>query len=200
MDKNLNTMIDNVVNHNHPINNNITFYKTEIIKFFPYETRIINSYSITTDKISEIFQDILKNEIDTEYAICLNDVSPTYDNKTSGYRFSYSILNELDTFSGRIFYLLGKLCGIDLNTNPYITPSRVIFMLGLFLFIIGDTEDIQNTELKCIETITIMKKEKKTTIVFQTTECEDADELEKAIKRVFVFNPASTFSKKKFGK
>ncbi|QKE44561.1 hypothetical protein Yalta_114 [Yalta virus] len=200
MDSDLNKMIDNVVNHNHTINNNITFYKTKIIKFFPYETRIINSYSITSDKINDIFQDILKNEIDTEYAICLNDVCPSYDNKTSGYRFSYSISNELDSFSGKIFYLLGKLCDIDLKTNPHITPSRVIFMLGLFLFIIGDTENIQDTELKCIETITIMKKEKKTSIVFQTAECKDADELEKAIKRVFVFNPASSFSKKKFGK
>lgn len=196
----LNKLIDNVITNNHIINNDMNFFKTKIIKFFPYETKVINSFPITGDKVSDIFQDILKNEIDTEYSICLNDVTPGYDNKISGYRFTYSISNELDTFSGKIFYLLGKLCDIDLKTNPNITPSRVIFMLCLFMFIVDDVEQIQNTELKCIESISILKKDKKTNIVFQTSYCKDVDELEKAIKRVFIFNPSSTFTKKSFEK
>lgn len=197
---NLNKLINDVILNDHIIQNNMTFFKTKILMFDPYETKLVNSYAITGDKISDIYEEILKNEINTEYTICLNDITPGYDNKTSGYRLSYSVLNELDIFSGKIFYLLGKLCDIDLKTNFNVLPSRVIFMLCLFMFIINDTNKIQNTELKCIESISILRKDKKTNIVFQTGDCKDVDELEKAIKRVFIFNPTSSFTKKSFEK
>lgn len=176
----------------------ITFFKTEIISFLPYETKLHEKIEINKNNIYKIYKEILKNEINMEYSICLNDSLPNYDNKTNGYRLTYTISNNLDSFSNKIFFMLSKICKLDGRPNKELLPSRVIFMFALFLFLGYDTNQIQKTILKYIESIMILKKEKKTSIVFHVQDCDDIEEFEKAIKKVFIFNPSSTFSQKKF--
>lgn len=176
----------------------IKYFKTEILSFLPYRTKIHEEIEVNKNNIYKIYNDILKNETNIEYSICLNDSVPNYDNKTNGYRLTYTISNNLDSFSNKIFFMLSKICKLDSRPNKELLPSRVIFMLGLFLFLGYDSFQVQNTMLKYIESIIILKKERKTSIVFHVKDCDDIEELEKIIKKVFIFNPSSTFSQKKF--
>lgn len=192
--------INNFVLNKTSIPSNIKFFKTEIVSIIPYKTKLIDSYHITSENLIEIYNEIINNKVNIEYSVCLNDCLPSYDNKTEGYRLTYTITNNLNVFDSTIFSLLGTFCEINLDSEKDLKPLEVMFILGLLLFTINDTNEIQNTVLKTIESISFLKKEKKTNIVFQTTYCDDVEELENAIKRVFVFKPTSLFTKKKFNK
>lgn len=176
----------------------VTFFKTEIESFLPYVTKIHEEFEINKDNVYKIYQEILKNQVNMEYSICLNDAVPNYDNKMDGYRLTYTISNHLDSFANKIFFMLGKICKIDSRPHKDLLPTRVIFMLALFLLLGYDTNQVQKTVLKYIESIMVLKKERKTSIVFHVKECDDIEEFERAIKKVFIFNPSSTFSQKKF--
>lgn len=177
---------------------NVEFYKTEIISLVPYQTVLHDRYIIDKFNIDKIYREIISNELNIEYAICLNGAKPSYDDKKSGYRLTYSILNHLDSFSNRIFFMMKKICQLDSRPNITLGPTRIIFMLGIFLFLGFENDTIQNTMIEKLESIMIIRKERKTNIVFHIKECDDIDEMEKIIKRVFIFNPSSSFTKKMF--
>ena len=175
----------------------VTFYKTKILSFLPYETEIILKKVVRPENIITLIDDICENEINVEYSLCLKDNVPTYDNKKTGYRLNYSINNDLDNFiTSNVFKNLSQRLNKEMLAK--INPSRCLFLLMLITFWSSSLDKINKTKLDLIESIMILKKEKKTSISYHIKDCDDIIEVETMIKNIFQYNPKSLFNIKKF--
>lgn len=176
---------------------NVTFYKTKILSFNPYETKIVFKELVDTENVIKLIDDICENETNMEYSLCLNDNVPSYDNKKHGYRLNYTISNDLDNFtSSSIFKNLSQKLNKDILLK--LNPSRCLFLLMLISFWCSSLDRINQSKLDLIESIMILKKEKKTSISYHIKECDNIEEVETMIKNVFQYNPKSLFNLKIF--
>lgn len=198
--------LEKTLNKELPVKNKVTFFKTKIKTFQPYDTEILLNQEVIIDDVKDIYKEILNLETNIEYALCLNDNIPNHDEKKSGYRLTYTMYNNLDYIDSKIFFLLKKIMNDldpdnfkkEISETDFYKPSGIIFMLTFFVFLIFDNPIIQRTSLRYIESVIVIKKEQKTCISFHVDECPSIEEFEKEIKHILALSPVSKFSIKKF--